>query len=64
MRIEIKPHACIGSGQCVVAAPDVFDQNEDDGLVIVLDENPSEGKEPEVEQAALVCPARAILLSN
>ena len=27
---------CIGSGMCVVTAPAVFDQDDDEGLVVLL----------------------------
>jgi ferredoxin len=40
MKIKVDATRCIGAGLCVVAAPEVFSQNEDDGLVIVLQEYP------------------------
>lgn len=51
---------CIGSGQCVFAAPDTFDQ-DDEGWVVVLDPHPST---PEgiaaAREAVLVCPSRSL----
>ncbi|MFF0087030.1 ferredoxin [Streptomyces canus] len=32
MRIDVDADRCVGAGQCVMAAPKVFDQN-DDGTV-------------------------------
>ncbi|MGW5121613.1 ferredoxin, partial [Streptomyces noursei] len=36
MRITVDTGRCVGAGQCVLTAPDLFDQ-DDDGLVTVLD---------------------------
>ena len=35
MRISADRDVCIGAGMCVMAAPEVFDQ-DDDGIVVVL----------------------------
>lgn len=60
MRIVIHPDRCIAAGFCVAAAPDLFDQNEDDGIVILLSENlPQERIEP-ARTAARKCPTAAI----
>ncbi|WP_326522884.1 ferredoxin [Sphingomonas sp.] len=60
MRIVIHPDKCIGAGHCVVAAPDVFDQNEDDGIVELLETVPTEDRREAVKSAARLCPALAI----
>ena len=41
MRVEVHADRCIGSGVCVLIAPDVFDQRDDDGVVVLLDEHPA-----------------------
>jgi ferredoxin len=41
-------------------APKVFDQREDDGIVILLDADPPEDQYEAARQAAAVCPAVAI----
>jgi ferredoxin len=51
---------CVGGGMCVMAAPAVFAQDEDDGLVIVLDEAPPAEEHEAVREAARLCPAMAI----
>jgi ferredoxin len=51
---------CAGAGQCVLAAPDVFDQDDDDGLVLVLQEQPGEDQREAVEEAAETCPSGAV----
>ena len=64
MRVTIDQEKCIGSGQCVLAAGDVFDQREDDGIVVLLDAEPSPTSHPEVWHAANVCPAQAIAVTD
>lgn len=59
MRIAVERDRCVAAGQCVLVAPDVFDQNEDDGLVILLDAEPV-GQDEAVHKAAQLCPAQAI----
>jgi ferredoxin len=44
----------------VLAAPDVFDQEDDDGTVIVLQAQPAVDQERSVQRAARLCPASAI----
>lgn len=60
MRVTIEEDKCCGAGQCVIAAPTVFDQREEDGIVILLDETPPDDKLEEVKQAIRLCPALAI----
>jgi ferredoxin len=62
MRVELDVPKCVASGQCVVAAPDVFDQRDDDGVAILLEERPGEEQRGEVEEAVAICPAAAIRL--
>ncbi|MFC5832663.1 ferredoxin [Nonomuraea insulae] len=60
MKITVDEDKCCGAGQCVLLAPDVFDQSEDDGIVILLDAAPPEALHAIVNEAAAVCPAGAI----
>jgi len=64
MKIIVENEKCIAAGQCVLSAPDVFDQNEEDGIVILLAENPSDDLTDNVEEAAALCPGRAIRLEK
>jgi ferredoxin len=64
MRITVDMDKCCGAGQCVLAAPDVFDQREEDGLVVLLMERPPEELHNDVEDAVMVCPAGAITLET
>ena len=51
---------CCGSGVCVMYAPEVFDQDERDGTVIVLVSRPTDALWPAVRTAAERCPTQAI----
>ncbi|MEU4655160.1 ferredoxin [Streptomyces sp. NPDC023723] len=59
MRISIDADRCCGAGQCVLVAPDVFDQDED-GIVVLLDPTPPDDAQEAVEDAIDVCPADVI----
>lgn len=60
MRVSIDQDKCVGSGQCVLAAPTVFDQRDEDGIAILLTETPAEDAQDGTRQAARICPALAI----
>jgi ferredoxin len=62
MKIEIDQEKCVGAGQCVLAAPKVFDQRDDDGIVVLLDEVPPEEQRAASREAAQLCPAAAITI--
>ncbi|MEV0968316.1 ferredoxin [Microtetraspora glauca] len=64
MKINVDEAKCCGAGQCVLLAPEVFDQRDDDGVVILLEAEPSEHLHAAVREAAAVCPAAAIELSE
>ena len=59
MRINADRDICIGAGNCVLTAPEVFDQ-ADDGLVEVLDPEPAPGLERSVRDAVERCPSGAL----
>lgn len=48
---------CLGNGLCVMTAPRVFTQNEDDGLVQVIRPVPEAGDWEAVERAVNACPS-------
>ncbi|MCF1593488.1 ferredoxin [Streptomyces muensis] len=62
MRVELDLPKCVASGQCVMAAPDVFDQRDEDGVAILLQEQPDDELLDEVREAVAICPAAAIRL--
>jgi len=63
MKITVRPDLCIAAGQCALTAPAVFDQ-DDDGIVILLDESPPEAEHERARRAAALCPARVITISE
>lgn len=62
MRIEVDEEKCCGAGQCVLTAPEVFDQRDEDGVVVLLEPEPPEERQAPVREAAAICPAAAISL--
>jgi ferredoxin len=64
MRVAVDQDRCISAGQCVAAAPDVFDQRDQDGVVVVLKATPDAAEEDDVRRAAEVCPALAIAIQD
>ncbi|WP_406135046.1 ferredoxin [Streptomyces sp. NBC_01089] len=64
MEISIDYDKCCAAGQCVLAAPEVFDQRDEDGVVVLLDPGPPATEYENVRQAAAVCPAAAIEVSE
>jgi len=60
MRVTIDQSRCIAAGQCVLNAPEVFDQREEDGLVELLISEPPEALREETWLAAQLCPAGVI----
>tara|TARA_R110000850_G_scaffold63343_1_gene143281 strand:+ start:632 stop:829 length:198 start_codon:yes stop_codon:yes gene_type:complete len=64
MRIELFPERCIGVGQCVLAAPDVFDQDEEDGIVFMIHEKVPVERRNAVLAAARLCPTVAIVVHD
>ncbi|HEX7302696.1 ferredoxin [Lentzea sp.] len=63
MRISVDQAKCCGSGMCVLTDPDLFDQSEDDGTVVLLVEEPDAAHEATAKEAAGLCPAGAITVS-
>ncbi|MGR4854933.1 ferredoxin [Streptomyces violaceus] len=64
MRVEVDVPSCVASGQCVMLAPDVFDQREEDGSVVLLDDTPPYELHDAVGESATMCPAQAIRLAE
>jgi ferredoxin len=63
MRIDIDKDLCIGAGQCALAAPGVFTQ-DDDGFSSLLPGREDGGGDPMVREAARACPVGAITVQE
>jgi len=64
MKVTVDQDKCCGAGTCVLLAPDVFDQRDEDGIVVLLDETPPEDLHDIVHEAVSVCPGVAISVSE
>jgi len=62
VHVAVDRDRCCGAGHCVVEAPAVFDQDERDGVVILLDATPPASLWSAVRAAARQCPSQAISL--
>jgi ferredoxin len=63
MRVQVDLTKCQGYGNCVGAAPDVFDL-DDRGLVLLLEEHPADALAEAVVQAVQLCPVQAITVED
>lgn len=64
MRIVADTSICVGAGQCVLSEPSVFDQDDEDGTVVVLAERPGEGELPGAREAVGLCPSGALTVAE
>ncbi|MGW0707875.1 ferredoxin [Streptomyces sp. NPDC002643] len=62
MEVELDEPKCVAAGQCVLAAPEVFDQRDEDGVAVLLADRPDPSLLDGVKEAAALCPAAAIRL--
>lgn len=60
LRVVIDQDKCCGAGSCVRTAPEIFDQRDEDGLVVVLDAQPPARLHAALDEAANICPAGVI----
>jgi ferredoxin len=60
VKVTVDQDKCVSSGQCVLNAGEVFDQRDDDGVVILLTDNPPREHTDHARKAAAACPALAI----
>jgi ferredoxin len=63
MRIQVDRDRCRGAGQCALNAPELFDQSEEDGTVVVLNEQPPPALQEQARLAASLCPNSVIRLA-
>jgi ferredoxin len=63
MEIGVNRSLCEANALCVAFAPDVFDLNDDEDLVL-LTSNPTEDQVERVSQAVTACPKNALLMRS
>ncbi|MER8002297.1 ferredoxin [Streptomyces sp. NPDC095613] len=59
MRVHVDRDRCIGSGNCVMTDEEVFDQ-DDEGKVVLLENDPGAEHDEAVRTAVASCPVQAI----
>lgn len=66
MRLVVDVEQCIAAGQCVVTAAEVFDQDEETGVVVVRASvsDAAGDLRPDVREAVLLCPSGALSLTG
>lgn len=60
VKIKADTTVCIGAGMCALTVPEVFDQSEEEGTVVVLINPVPEDRESSVRRAVQLCPSGAI----
>ncbi|MBX7453899.1 ferredoxin [Mycolicibacterium sp. 3033] len=60
MRIGVERDLCEGNAVCVGIAPDIFDLDDADQVIILSEDVPPE-RQSDVEQAITQCPRAALL---
>ncbi|MET8539450.1 ferredoxin [Kitasatospora sp. NPDC004799] len=64
MRIRTEADRCIGAGRCYLAAPELFDQSDHDGTVVVLSERVAQAQLADARAAVEDCPTRTLSLTE
>ncbi|GLY71129.1 ferredoxin [Amycolatopsis taiwanensis] len=64
MKVSVDEVKCVGGGHCAIAAEEVFDQRDEDGIVVLLDPAPPACLHDKVREAAMLCPAAAIHIED
>lgn len=63
LQIEVDFSRCESHGECALAAPEVFEVDDDNFLQILVEE-PGEELRGKLEQAARACPTQAITVNG
>jgi ferredoxin len=64
VRVAADRDVCIGSGNCVFTAPGVFDQDDDEGLVVLLSADVDVQAAGAVRDAVAHCPSGALRIAE
>ena len=64
LQVIVNQDKCASSGNCAEIAPVVFTQDDNTGVVILLEDQPEEEQREAVKRAALLCPAQAIIVKE
>lgn len=64
MKVIVDLDVCEAHGDCVLAAPEVFELGDDDDTVTVLDPEPGDDLRDKVKRAEQDCPVTAITVED
>jgi ferredoxin len=64
VKVATDRDVCIGSGNCVFTAPRVFDQDDDEGLVVLLTAEVDPRDADAVREAVAHCPSGALRIGR
>ena len=64
MRIVADTGVCVGSGMCALTVPELFDQSDEDGTVVLLQPGLRDSQAEAAEEAVLRCPSGALRLTE
>ncbi|MEV5879657.1 ferredoxin [Streptomyces sp. NPDC052101] len=64
MRVDVDRNRCCGAGMCTLTEPQVFDQDAEDGTVVLLSPHPPKELWDSVEECVRLCPSQAISLDG
>ncbi|MFE4588489.1 ferredoxin [Streptomyces laurentii] len=65
MRIQADTRRCVGAGMCALTAPDLFDQSEHDGTVVLLRPDVTGREAADAARRAVhYCPSGALTLTD
>ncbi|WP_205874767.1 ferredoxin [Mycobacterium camsae] len=64
MKVHVDQNVCASSGNCVMNAPEIFDQRDEDGVVVLVNPSPPADQAEATRKAAALCPALAIQIEE
>ena len=64
MKVLVDFEACEGHGECVIAAPELFDLDDDGQKVVVLNDEPDESLRAKAIESVKLCPVAALRLEG
>ncbi len=64
MRVTADRESCISAGRCMAATSEVFDQDEEGLVVVLLPEPAADRQRIQARKAAYACPAGAIQIRS
>jgi ferredoxin len=63
VRLQVNRDLCLSTALCTGLAPEVLDMDEA-GLLVILDETPSDALRADVLEAVRACPFQALIVSE